>query len=77
MVSVKKLERMLGPYSIDFGFSSEYTRFDVYKRDGISVRVDELDIYPWGKIPTYQQALLSAAQELGLISRKKRSKSRL
>lgn len=61
MVSIRRLERLLEPYSVHWGASSEFTEVTVYEKDGVSVRVDGLDIQPFGEIPTYKQALENAA----------------
>jgi hypothetical protein len=61
MVSIRKLEKLLEPFSIDWGASSEFTYYQVYRRNDIKVRIDEYDDIP------YKTQLENAARKLGLI----------
>jgi len=61
MVSVRKLEKMLRPFWIGGGASSEFTDYEEYRRDSKTVRIDG-----YFEIP-YRAQLENAVKELGLM----------
>lgn len=62
MVSIRNLEKMLRPFCIGGGASSEFTDYHEYQKGKLKVRVDEYDPTP------YRIQLENAARKLGLIS---------
>ena len=66
MVSIRKLEKMLRPYEWYGGFSSQYTEFWTYEKGDVNVRIDEIDMPPFGN-KSYKELLYNAALKLRLI----------
>jgi hypothetical protein len=66
MTSIRKLEKMLEPYWIGGGASSEFTMYDEYTKGKITVRIDDYYETP------YKTQLKNAVKKLGLISDKQK-----
>jgi hypothetical protein len=61
MVSVRKLEKLLEPYRIGSGASSEFTDYDEFRKGDIKVRIDGNCEVP------YKKQLENAAKKFGMI----------
>jgi len=67
MSSIKQLEKLIKPYWVGAGASSDFIDYNEYRYNGVTSRLDEQD---WGLSknpqPLYKKALEKVLKELGL-----------
>ena len=67
MVSIRQLEKLLKPYWIGFGASSDYTNYNEYRHNNTTARIDSNDWF-FSNAPkhNYKKALIKATEQLRL-----------
>ncbi|GEM_PF-6189602 len=68
MVSIKQLERMLAPYDVGGGFSSEISTYTEYQKGSLTARVDSQNWqFKKNSRARYKGELIKAAGTLKLL----------